>query len=210
VDRGSQAGARRHRRARHGVLSRVHSLQGAVRASSCLCGMRLVLVACNSQISIVSLGLSAHSIVTRRRHRVDYASSSRLAAHADAGAIQYRFGCYRPLEHEAFRQPKHVACRRRRRTERPWCAFRRSRAACSYSSLTCAVSVQSSKKRTKATLRNALASSTPGLAHESRAGTQVVCASLRATANQCFKRPEAVTNGLLSDLVYLPTSPREC
>src|SRR3954471_20700334 len=38
------------------------------------------------------------SVVTRRRHSVDYASSSRLAVHADAGAIQYRFGCYGPLE----------------------------------------------------------------------------------------------------------------
>src|SRR3954471_21834045 len=38
------------------------------------------------------------SVVTRRRHRVDYASSSRLAVHADAGAIQYRSCCYTPLE----------------------------------------------------------------------------------------------------------------
>src|SRR3982751_1593702 len=55
------------------------------------------LVSCTGQINTVSPGLSAHSVVARRRHRVDYASSSRLAEHADAGAIQYRFGCFRPL-----------------------------------------------------------------------------------------------------------------
>src|SRR4051812_3359776 len=59
-----------------------------------------MLVSRNSQINTVSLGLNAHSVVTRRRHSVDYASSSRLAVHADAGAIQYRFGCHRPLKHQ--------------------------------------------------------------------------------------------------------------
>jgi hypothetical protein len=42
---------------------------------------------CNSQIESVSLAVGARSFVARRRHSVDYDSSSRLAARADGGAI---------------------------------------------------------------------------------------------------------------------------
>ena len=48
---------------------------------------RRALVDCNSQIDSVSLALGRRSFVARRRHSIDYDSSSRLAATADCGAI---------------------------------------------------------------------------------------------------------------------------
>jgi hypothetical protein len=44
-------------------------------------------VDCNSQIETVSLALGGHRFIARRRHSVNYDSSSRLALTTDGGAI---------------------------------------------------------------------------------------------------------------------------
>jgi len=44
-------------------------------------------VDCNSQIESVSLALGGQRFVARRRHSLNYDSSSRLALTADCGAI---------------------------------------------------------------------------------------------------------------------------